>query len=68
MDERIDNQTNHEIIVLSDLKDINKNLIDEYFDQKSIKCYYRWRHSDEEKPRIEEEKKKILKKKFGILL
>ena len=63
MDERIGDQMNHEVIVLSNLKDINKNLIYEYFDQKPSRYYYGWRHSDEEKPRTEEEKKKIIKKK-----
>jgi len=66
MDERIDKQMNHEVIVLSDLKDINKNLIYDYFDQKARRYYYGLRPSEEEKPRTEEEKKKILEKKIKL--
>ena len=69
MDERIDVQMSHEKIILSDLKDINKDLIYEYFDQKPKGIYFRWRRlrdSDEEKPRTEEEKKEILEKKINL--
>ena len=66
MDERIDEQASHEKIILSDLKDINKKLLDEYLYQKPNKNYFSWRYSDEEKPRTEEEKKKILEKKINL--
>ena len=63
MDKRILEHMNHEVIVLSDLKDIERDLIYDYFDQKPNGYYFRWNDSDEEKPRTEEEKKEILEKK-----
>jgi hypothetical protein len=69
MDERFGEQMNHEIIILSDLKDINninKDLIYDYYNQQFNRCYYGWMLSHKEKPRTEEEKKKILEKKFKL--
>ena len=63
MDEKIGELMNHEIIVLSNLKDINKDLIYEYFDQNPYRDSYIFELSNEEKPRTEEEKKKILEMK-----
>ena len=61
MDNGFDPKIKHEIIVLSNLKNIKENLMIEYFGDKKNKYYSHFVFSQEEK--TQEEEKEILEKK-----